>query len=456
MENHRQGDRLSWGDTVFLHLEREGMPLNVASVCEFEGEVSFDEFLRSVESRLPLLPRYLKRVVSPPFNIGLPSWEYDPGFDVRNHVREITLKTGKDVELKALAGRLFSKVMDRQRPLWDLTLVHGLKGNRTGLIARLHHCLADGIAGVGIMKVLLDESPARPILPRKRMEMHVPPARDPLTSLMNGVVDSYSDLVKRTLSAAADVLTMAERATANGETLPTDEVSRFLPEITAFTDRLRFNVPYRGPQKFAWAEIPLAEVKAIRHACGTSVNDVVLALMTATIRRYSELHGDRVKGRLLRMMVPVNLRGSENPSELGNRISLVPVTIPLDIRDPRKLLAAAHARTEFIKRAHAAGRANAEPLADHAVQSGLHQRARATISALSTRAQDAELVSVCSGRRRDGRQLRDFELQRHDVLRLQWRRARCTGSASVGNAPQIEFHRVAGSYPRRTHETKKG
>lgn len=354
MEHNQQGDRLSWGDTVFLHLERDGMPLNVASVCVFEGEVKFADFLRFVDSKLPLIPRYLKRVVAPPFNIGLPSWEYDVDFDIHNHVRELTLKNGTDAELKAVAGRILSKVMDRQRPLWDLTLVHGLNGNRTGLILRLHHCLADGIAGVGIMKVLLDASPAAPRLPRKKLQPPVPPPRDPLTSLVSGVVDSYSDFVKRTLSALADVLTMAERTSANGESLPTEEFSRFLPEITAFTERLRFNVPYRGPQKFAWAEVPLAQVKAIRHACETSVNDVVLALMTATIRRYSELHGDRVKGRLLRMMVPVNLRGGDSPGELGNRISLVPVTIPLDIRDPRKLLAAAHERTEFIKRAHAA------------------------------------------------------------------------------------------------------
>jgi diacylglycerol O-acyltransferase len=117
---------------------------------------------------------------------------------------------------------------------------------------------------------------------------------------------------------------------------------------------LRFNVLYRGPQKFACTEIPLAEVKAIRQKCGTSVNDVILALMTATIRRYCELHGDRVKGRLFRMMVPVNLRGNESTPELGNRISLVPVTVPLDIRQPQRLLAAVHKRTEFLKRMHAA------------------------------------------------------------------------------------------------------
>src|SRR5208282_1170822 len=115
-ENH---DRLSWGDTVFLHLEREGMPLNVASVCVFEDEIPFKACLRFVEAKLPLIPRYFKRVVPTPLNLGLPTWEYDPGFNIRNHVREVTLKNGSDAELKALAGKILSKEMDRERPLWD-------------------------------------------------------------------------------------------------------------------------------------------------------------------------------------------------------------------------------------------------------------------------------------------------------------------------------------------------
>ena len=353
MQNQQQGDRLSWGDTVFLHLEREGMPLNVACVCVFEGKISFDDCIQFVESKLPLIPRYLKRVVPPILNIGLPSWEYDPTFDIRNHVHEVTLKQGSDAELKILAGKILSTVMDRQRPLWDMTLVHGLKGDRSGLIFRLHHCLADGIAGVGIMNVLMDASPVAPRLPKRKLRLRVPPPRDVWGSLTNGCIDSYSELVKRILAALADVSSMAERAAANGGNLGVDEFALF-PELTLSTQRLRFNVLYRGPQKFAWAEVPLAEVKAIRHACGTSVNDVILALVTATVRRYLELHGDRVKGRLFRMMVPVNLRGSDGPGELGNRISLVPVTIPLDIRNPRKLLAAVHKRTELLKRAHTA------------------------------------------------------------------------------------------------------
>jgi diacylglycerol O-acyltransferase len=354
MQNHQQSDRLSWGDTVFLHLEREGMPLNVASVSVFEGEIGFEDCVQFIESKLPLLPRFLKRVVPSPFGLGLPSWEYDPGFDLRRHVREVQLKHGTDTELKAVAGKLFSTVMDRQHPLWDLTVIRGLKGDRTGLILRMHHCLTDGIAGVGVLNALLDASPEAPRLPKKKIKFHVPPPRDTLTSLTAGFVDSYSDFVKRILSAMADLLSMTERAAANGGSVASDEFANLFPEITAFTERLRFNVIYRGPQKFACTEIPLPEVKAIRHKSGTSINDVILTLVTATIRRYCELHRERVKGKLLRIMVPVNLRGDGNAADLGNRISLVPVTIPLDIRQPRKLLMAVHQRTEFLKRMHAA------------------------------------------------------------------------------------------------------
>ena len=354
MQNNQQSDRLSWGDTVFLHLEREGMPLNVASICVFEGEVSFQDCVRFVKSKLPLLPRYFKRVVPAPFGVGLPTWEYDPEFDLSRHVREVTLKHGTDVELRALAGKLFSQVMDRRHPLWDITVVRGLKANRTGLIFRLHHGLADGIAGVGILSVLLDASAEAPALPKRKVKFQIPRPRDPLTSLTSEFVDSYSDFVKRILSAMTDLLSMAERVAVNGDPAAADEFATLFPEITAFTERLRFNVIYRGPQKFACTEIPLADVKAIKLKAGASVNDVILALVTASIRRYCELHGDSVKGKLLRIMVPVNLRSNTRTSELGNRISLVPVTIPLDIRQPAKLLAAVHKRTEFLKRMHAA------------------------------------------------------------------------------------------------------
>jgi diacylglycerol O-acyltransferase len=125
-----------------------------------------------------------------------------------------------------------------------------------------------------------------------------------------------------------------------------------MPELTASTQRLPFNIICRGPQKFTWAEIPLADIKAVKNALGATVNDVVLTLVTSTIRRYAELQGVRIRRRLLRIVVPVNVRGKGNANDLGNRITFLPVTIPLDIRSPRKLLAAIRERIAFLKRAH--------------------------------------------------------------------------------------------------------
>ena len=85
-----------------------------------------------VESKLPEIPRYRQRVAFPPFNIGLPSWQPDPNFDIRNHIRQVTLRRGTESDLKALASQILSTHLDRQRPLWDLTLVRGLEGNRSG------------------------------------------------------------------------------------------------------------------------------------------------------------------------------------------------------------------------------------------------------------------------------------------------------------------------------------
>lgn len=354
MPNHQNGDRLSWGDTVFLHLERDGMPLHIAGTSVLEGVISLEEFRAFIESKLPVLTRYRQRVEAAPFNLCPPTWEYDPEFDLRNHVSEITLKRGTDTEFKAVVGKLLSKTMDRTRPLWDFTLVSGLKGNHTGLIFRVHHCLADGIAAVGAMNVIMTATPEVQPLPKPTRRAAAPPPKDPLTSLFDSLIGAYSNLVQRALAAQSDLLDFTERMAAGGGELRTAEFARLLPELTAPTADLCFNVNCQGPLKVAWVELPLEDLKDIRKACGTTVNDVLLALVTSTIQRYVELRGDSIKGRLFRMMVPVNTRGADSPDELGNRISLVPVTVPLDIRNPRKLLAAVHERTEFLKRGHVA------------------------------------------------------------------------------------------------------
>ncbi len=344
----------SWGDALFLYLERPGQPLSIAGVSVFEGHISLKACRELVESKLPLVPRYRQRVAFPPLNLGLPTWQFDPLFDIRNHIRQVTLRNGTEADLKALASSILSTHLDRQRPLWDITLVRGLQGKRTGMIARIHHCLADGISGIGIMNVLMDTSPDAKPLPHVNSETPTPPApRDAGAALLQACVKSYLSAVNGAFRLQSEAIQIAQGMLGNsGESWT--EALKFLPELAAPADRLPFNVVCHGPQKFGWTEIGLPEIKAIKERCGGTVNDVILTLVAAALRRYSELRKVRVKGRSARILIPVNVRGGNHNGELGNHISFVPVTVPLDVRDPQKLFAVVRQRTEYLKQVHAA------------------------------------------------------------------------------------------------------
>jgi len=372
MPQHRDDTRLSSGDALFLYLEREGMPLNVASVSIFEGHISLQGCSRFIESKLPLIPRYRQRIAPPPFGIGAPRWEFDPEFDIRHHVHQVTLKHGTDAEVKAIAGAILSTMLDRRHPLWDFTLIHGLQGDRTAIVTRMHHCLADGLAGVSLMNALMDASSEVRPLPRKKAHFHVPEAR-PARNFVDELILSSVSLAERILTAQKELFQVFEQVLASasqqrGRTrtapqltkssearIPSmEDFARLMPEVSAATQLLPFNVICRGPQKFGWTEIPLADLKAVKQACGATVNEVALTIITSTIQRYVESRGVRLKGRLLRIVVPVNVRGNGSANELGNRITFVPITIPLDIRSLRRLVSAIRQRTAFLKSAHVA------------------------------------------------------------------------------------------------------
>ena len=353
MTNGNGNNSFSWGDALFLHIERPGQPLNIAGVSMFEGEIKLADLRAFVESKLPLIPRYRQRVVASPLDFGLPSWEFDPQFDIRNHVREVKLKHGTEDELKALAGKIVSESLDRQRPLWDFTLAR-LKSGRTGMVTRIHHCLADGIAGVGAMNVIMDASPNPPPVSRKKSKAAPSPApKDAGAALLDGLAKSYLSLFNGALTLHSGLMTMAEQAVANPASTSA-ELLGLLSELAVPAERLPFNVICNGPQKFAWTEVPLADIKAIKNKCGGTVNDVVLATVTMAFGRYVAHRGVDLTGRSLRVVVPVNVRGNGDATELGNQISFVPVPLPLDLRDPVKLLAVVTERVEFLKHARAA------------------------------------------------------------------------------------------------------
>ncbi len=350
MPHSYPGDRLTAEDAVFLYLETKETPLHIGSVSIFDGPIPFDDCVNYIDSRLPLIPRYSQRIVIPPFNFGHPTWQADPDFNIRNHVHHVQLKRGTEADLRAFAGRLFSQIMDRNRPLWDMTVVDGLSGGRSALISRVHHCLVDGVSGVGLMNIMLDPA----LHAQKRKTRRAPPLPGPAASLADALATSFSEMIERVLSAQSAALDVAQALVSDRAVRGLDQLIRLVPELLTPVERLPFNQPCSAGRKVAWSEIPMAQVKSIREACGGTLNDVVLTVVTSAVSRYAELHGVKLKGRLLRLMVPVNLRRAGIDNGVGNRVSMLPVSAPLDMRDPVKLLEEIRRRTEALKNAHVA------------------------------------------------------------------------------------------------------
>jgi diacylglycerol O-acyltransferase len=337
MAHLQLNDRLSAEDAVFYYLETKDMPLHIGAVLVFEGPLPLDDCLELVRRKLPELPRYQQRIVEPPFNIGHPTWEIDPNFNLRNHIHSVRLRRGTEAEFQTLVGKTLSAMMDRRKPLWDLTLVDGLKGGRGAMIVRLHHCMADGIAGIDFMSLILDPAP----LPYSHPEpvAEAPPLRDGESSLIDAVLSSYTEMLERILSVQSAALNIAEALVLTP--LPAlSQLARLVPDLLNPVERLPFNRPCPGARKLVWTEVSMAEVKAIREVYGAKLNDVVLTVVAAAVRSYTRLHRKPVKNRRVRMMVPVNIRARDaiGGSPLGNRISMIPINIPLDVADPVELL----------------------------------------------------------------------------------------------------------------------
>ena len=156
------GDRLTGLDASFLHLETPSSHMHVAGVMLLDGSPpAHEDLVEAISSRLHLVPRYRQRLAFVPFEQGRPRWVDDPHLNLNYHVRTTALPApGSENQLKALAGRVFSQQLDRDKPLWELWVVEGLDGGeRFAVLSKTHHALVDGISGVDIMSVLFDTSP---------------------------------------------------------------------------------------------------------------------------------------------------------------------------------------------------------------------------------------------------------------------------------------------------------
>ncbi len=336
--------RLTPMDAFFLYSESETAPMHVGGTCIFEGKLSFPKFKAHLASRLHLVPRYRQRAAFVPLNMSHPTWEDDPEFHIDNHLFRVKLdKPGNDEQLQRLSGEIFTGTLDRDKPLWEMYFVEGLSGNRTGLILKVHHCMVDGVAGIGLAYIFLDVTPD---LPPKTKKMPFKPKAlpDAKARIYDAVWDNMVDSVVHWVRFTANMTDFSARVNGNGVK---HAIAKFATTLGCFLMPLKkmpFNGAFSGERLHVWREYTDSDIRIIRAVSGATVNDVILAALAQATRKYLEDHpqADASAFSYLRTLVPVNVRRDREQSAMGNRISFLPIDLPLNIPDPIELLNAIH------------------------------------------------------------------------------------------------------------------
>jgi len=351
-------------DAAFLAFESAHTRLHVAAVVVmdppegtrslFSSSSRFAQVRRVVEQRLHLVPQLRRRVVSVPLGLAHPVWADDPAFDLDDHLFRAALPApGGPAELGSLVADLMARPLDLQRPLWEITVVEGLEGGRTALVAKVHHAVLDGVSGASLLAAFLDLGPrARPVpFPS------APWDPDPLPSTA-ALVRHAASVLARQPEVLADawqrgVDTLVEVAGHNRRLADAGDVP---PPSPFSAPRTTLNGAVSAYRRFATTTVPLDDVHLVRRVLGGTVNDVVLTAVGGALTRLLADRGE-VPGGPLVAMVPVSKRpitdGPGSPEVglpvLGNRISGMLVSLATDIADPVERLGEVSRATTVAK-----------------------------------------------------------------------------------------------------------
>jgi WS/DGAT/MGAT family acyltransferase len=311
--------------------------MHVGAILVFEGPPpKYTDLVEHVRSRLALVPRFRQKLVTPPLEMGRPLWTDDVNFNLAYHIRHTALpEPGGEAQLKRLAGRVFSQQLDRSKPLWEMWLVQGLERDRFAILTKTHHAMVDGISGVDIGTVLFDfEAVPEPIEIEDDWVPQKPPGTTELVA--RGVADAVATpvhLAERAIDAVRHPESAARKAV---------EALEGISEIaSAFADPapdVPLNQPIGPHRRYVWTRSELGTFKRIKDALGGTVNDVVLAAVTGSLRSWLHGRGVRTEGLELRALVPVSIRTEDERGNLGNRIALMRGPLPVYVEDPVRRL----------------------------------------------------------------------------------------------------------------------
>src|SRR4051812_20804220 len=326
-------DRLTGLDSQFLHLEDESTHMHVAGVMLFDGEPpEYEDFVEGIQSRLHLVPRYRQKLAFVPYGQGRPRWVDDPHLNLRYHVRATALPSpGSEEQLRALAGRVFSQQLDRDKPLWEMWLVEGIEGGRFAILSKTHHALVDGISGVDIFTILFDAK-AEPDVPPAAGKRWLPrpmPSRSQM--LAEALIERAT--VPREIVRGVRALFRGPRAILGGVRDSLVGLGALAWAGAAPAPDTPYNTRIGSHRRYAWVRMSLDDVKSIKNSLGGTVNDVMIALVSRALRRHLRRRGVTVDATVLRAMVPVSVRAEDARGSLGNQVAAMMAPLPVGCED---------------------------------------------------------------------------------------------------------------------------
>ena len=348
-------ERMSRVDTAWLRMDTEANLMMIVGVWLIEPRLAMADLRERVETSLLKYGRFRQKVVEDAMGA---QWVDDDHFDIAAHVVPETLELAPGQSamdaLKSCVGELTTQPLNPSRPLWQFHLFEDFETGRSALVARIHHCIADGIALISVMLSITDGGKAPPVRRKRDAEGEHDWVADyllkPAADIAVKAIGVYGAGLGKGVDMMADPgapLAGSMEMARIGSQVVSDAAAMALMSDDSPTSLKGKATPGK---RVAWGEpLPLTEVKAIGQALGGSINDVLLASVAGAIGSYLRDKGEDPAGKEIRAMIPVNLRPLDKAWQLGNRFGLVPLVLPIGIANPVDRLAAVRARMNELK-----------------------------------------------------------------------------------------------------------
>jgi diacylglycerol O-acyltransferase len=328
-------DRLSGLDASFLYLETPAQLMHVCGLIVLDPSTmptpySFESIQAEIDRRVKDVPAFTRKLRRVPLGLDHPIWVHDRQFDIERHVHRLALpRPGGYKELVTLAAHLAGLPLDRSRPLWEMWIIEGYEDDKIVCFSKMHHATVDGVSGANLISHLCALEPdAEPLATGEEQKRH---GRDA----------GSRELLGRAVVRAATRPLNAVRLLAPSAELVAKTVGR-AREGTAMAapfsaPRTSFNGTITAHRSIGLADMALEDVKAVKRATGSTVNDVVLAVSGGALRAYLDERGELPDSSLL-ATVPVSVREASRHSTGANKVSALFAKLGTDIEDPRERL----------------------------------------------------------------------------------------------------------------------